>query len=73
MTVTTVFGVLVFVVVLAVTELILQLCIKSVLHKLGYGFLEQILNVRHAADVRYLQQLADFCSAFIFFQGSVSS
>lgn len=33
------------------------------------AFLEQVLNVIHAADVRQLQQLTDFFTTCIFFRG----
>ena len=66
-------GLLVFVVVLAVSQLVIQLRIKTVLHKLGNGFLEQILDVVHAADAAHLQQLTDLGSALVFFRRAILS
>ena len=45
MTVSAVVGVLVLVVIFAVTQLLVKFCLKSVFHKLSYDFLKQILNV----------------------------
>ena len=61
------------IVVFAVTQLVLQLCLQAVLHELGNGLLEQILDVIHAADVCHLQQLSDLLSAGIFFRATVLS
>ena len=73
MAVAAVVCVLVLVVVLAVAQLVIQLCFQSILHKLGNGFLEQILDVIHAADVCHLQQLTDLLSSGIFFWGAILS
>ena len=45
---------LVPVVVFAVAQFIVQLCIQPVFHELRNGFPEQILDVLHAADVAFL-------------------
>ena len=42
-------------------------------HKLGNGFLEQALDVLHAAYVRYLQQFSDFFPTRVFFGGAILS
>ena len=65
--------VLVLVVVFAVAQLVIQLCFQTVLHELGNGLLEQILDVIHAADVCHLQQLTDLLSTGIFFRGAILS
>ena len=59
-TIAAVVRVLVFVVILAVAEFIIQLCLQAVFHELGNGFLEQILNVHHTAYIAHLQQFPDF-------------
>ena len=71
--VTAVVCVLVLIVVFAVAQLVIQLCFQTVLHELGNGLLEQILDVIHAADVCHLQQLTDLFSTGIFFRGTVLS
>ena len=53
--VSTVVGFLVLVVVPAVAKLVVQFRVQSVLHKFRDRFLEQILDVIHAADVCQLQ------------------
>lgn len=73
MTISAVVGILVPVVVLAVAQFIIQLCIQTVLHKLGDGLLKQVLDVAHAADVCQLQQFMDFGSVFISFRGAIPS
>ena len=60
--------VLVFIVVPAVAQFVVQLSIKAVFHELGNRFFEQALDVVHAADVRHLQQLSDLFPAGIFFR-----
>ena len=37
------------------------------------GFLEQILDVIHTADISGLQQFTDFCSALVFFGTAILS
>ena len=46
--------VFVFVVVLAVAQLVIQFCFQAVFHKFGGGFFEQVLDVIHVADVGHL-------------------
>ena len=65
--------VLVLVVVFAVAQLVIQLRLQAILHELGNGLLEQILDVIHAADVCHLQQLTDLLSTGIFFRGAILS
>lgn len=67
MAVSTVVGVLIFVVVPAIAQLIVQLCLQAILHEFGDGFLKQALDVIHAADVCQLQQFTDFCTPRVFF------
>ena len=64
---------LVFVVVFAVTKILIQFSLQTVLHEFGNGFLEQILDVVRAIDVRHLQQFTDLCSAGFFFRASILS
>src|SRR5699024_7551000 len=71
--VTAVVCLLVLVVVFAVAQLVIQLCLQAILHEFGNGFLEQILDVIHAADVCHLQQLTDLLSTGIFFRGTILS
>ena len=71
--VTAVICVLVLVVVFAVAQLVIQLCLQTILHELGNGLLKQILDVIHAADVCQLQQLTDLLSTGIFFRGTILS
>ena len=63
----------VFVVELAVAQLVIQFCLQAILHEFGDGFLEQILDIIHATDICHLQQLADLLSTGIFFLGAVLS
>ena len=63
----------VLVVVFAVTKILIQFSFQTVLHKFGNGFLEQVLDVVHAIDVRNLQQFTDLCSAGFFFRASILS
>ena len=72
-TIAAVVGFLVLVVIPTVTQLIIQLCVETVLHKLGDRFLEQILDIVHAADAAHLQQLTDLGSAFVFFRRAILS
>ena len=65
--------VFVLVVVLAVAEFVVQLCIQSLLHEFRYGFLEEILDVLHTADVAFLQEFPDFCSPGLLFRAAVLS
>lgn len=60
MTVAAVIRVLIFVVILAVAKLVIQLCLQAIFHELGNGFLEQALDILHAAYVRHIQQFSDF-------------
>ena len=46
--------ILVLVIVSAVTEFFIQLCIQAVFHELRDGLLEKILDVLHTADVAFL-------------------
>ncbi len=50
-TVEAVVRVLIFVVILAVAQFIIQLCLQAVFHELSNGLLEQALDVLHAAYV----------------------
>jgi hypothetical protein len=43
------------------------------IYALCNGLLEQVLDVVHAADVARLQQITNFCSAFIFFGTAIPS
>ena len=63
----------VLIVVFAVTKILIQFGLQTVLHKFGNGFLEQVLDVVHALDVRHLQQFTDFCSTGFFFRASILS
>ena len=65
--------VLVFVVVPAVAQFVVQLRIEAVFHEFGNRLLEQPLDVVHAADVRQLQQLTNLFPAGIFFRGAFPS
>ena len=60
-------------VVLAVSKLFIQLGVQPILHKLGNRFFEEILDVRHAADVAFLQQFPDFCSPGLLLGTSILS
>ena len=71
--ISTVLRFLVLVIVFAVAEFVIQLCIQSVLHEFRYGLLEEILDVLHAADVAFLQEFPDFCSPGLFFRTAVLS
>ena len=44
----------VFVIILAVTQIFIKFSIKSIFHKLCYGFLKQILNIIDAVHLAYL-------------------
>lgn len=68
MTVAAVVRVLIFVVILAVAKLVIQLCLQAIFHELGNGFLEQALDILHAAYVRHIQQFSDFFPTCIFFR-----
>ena len=57
----------VLVVVLVVAEFIVQLCIQPVLHEFCDAFREKCLDIRHAGDVAFLQELPDFCSPGLLF------
>src|SRR5699024_6213340 len=72
-TIAAVVCILVLVVVLAVAQLFIQFCLQAILHEFSDGFLEQILDVVHAADVCHLQQLSDLLSTGIFFRGAILS
>ena len=63
----------VLLVVFTVTKILIQFSLQTILHEFGNGFLEQILNVIHAADLTCLQQFTDFCSAGFFFRASILS
>ena len=65
--------VLVFVVVPAVAQFVVQLRIEAVSHEFGNRLLEQPLDVVHAADVRQLQQLTNLFPAGIFFRAAFPS
>ena len=73
MAIAAVICVLMLVVIFAVAQLVIQLCLQAILHELGNGLLEQTLNVIHAADVCHLQQLTYFFSPGIFFRGTILS
>ena len=65
--------VLVFVVVPALAQFVVQLRIEAVFHEFGNRLLEQSLDVVHAADVRQLQQLTNLFPAGIFFRAAFPS
>ena len=46
---------------------------QTILHEFGNGFLEQVLDVVHAVDVRHLQQFTDLSSTGFFFRASILS
>lgn len=73
MTVAAVVRVLILVVILAVAKLVIQLCLQAIFHELGNGFLEQALDILHAAYVRHIQQFSDFFPTCIFFRGAILS
>ena len=73
MSVAAVVRVLIFVVILAVAKLVIQLCLQAIFHELGNGFLEQALDILHAAYVRHIQQFSDFFPTCIFFRGAIIS
>ena len=50
----------VFVIVLAVTLLIIQFSIKTIFHKFGNSLLEQALDIFHAFDVAELKKFPNF-------------
>ena len=60
MPIAAVIRVLIFIVILAVAQLVIQFRLQAVLHEFGYGLFEQALDVFHAADVRHLQQFTDW-------------
>src|SRR5699024_4616491 len=64
---------LVLVVISAVAQILIQLCLQTVLHEFGNGLLEQVLDVIHAADVCHLQKFSDLLSTGVFFRGAVLS
>ena len=64
---------LVLVVISAVAQILIQFCFQTVLHEFGNGFLEQILDVIHAADVCHLQKFTDLLSTGIFFRAAFLS
>src|SRR5699024_4231027 len=64
---------LVLVVISAVAQILIQLCLQTVLHEFGNGLLEQVLDVIHAADVCHLQKFSDLLSTGVFFLGAVLS
>src|SRR5699024_9744407 len=64
---------LVFIVISAVAQILVQFCLQTVLHEFGNGLLEQVLDVIHAADVCHLQKFTDFLSTGVFFRGAVPS
>ena len=72
-TVPAVISILVFVVVLTVTQFLVRFCFQAVFHIPGYGFLKQISDVFHAVDVALLQQLPYYCSTGIFFRATIYS
>jgi len=41
-------------IIFVVVEFIIQFCIEAIFHEFGNGFLEQILDVIHAADIAAL-------------------
>ena len=65
--------VLVFIVIPAVAQFVVQLSIKAVFHELGNRLFEQALDVVHAADVRHLQQFADFFPPGFFLRRAIFS
>ena len=65
--------VLVLVIVFAVAQFVIQLSFQTILHELGNGLFEQVLDVVHTADVCHLQQLTDLLSPGIFFRASILS
>ena len=64
---------LVLIVISAVAQVLIQLCLQTVLHEFGNGLLEQVLDVIHAANVCHLQQLSDLLSTRIFFWAAILS
>src|SRR5699024_6157824 len=64
---------LVLVVISAVAQILIQLCLQTVLHEFGNGLLEQVLDVIHAADVCHLQKFSDLLSTGVLFRGAVLS
>ena len=64
---------LVLVVVFAVTKILIQFSLQTILHEFGNGFLEQVLDVVHAVDVRHLQQFTNLCPTGFFFRASILS
>lgn len=52
---------------------LIQFGLQTILHKFGNGFLEQVLDVVRAVDVRHLQQFTDLCSTGFFFRASILS
>ena len=60
-------------IIFAVTEFFIQLRFQSVLHEFCDGFPKQTLDIRHAADVGFLQQLANLRSPRVFFRSAVLS
>ena len=61
------------VIVLAVAQFTLQLCVQAFLHEFCNGFLEEALDVLHAGDVTQFQQLPDLCTPGLHFRASVLS
>lgn len=61
------------VIVFAVAQLFVQFRFQPVFHEFCDGLFEQVLNVRHAADVAVLQQLTNLCAPRIFFRGTILS
>ena len=59
----------VLIVVFAVTKILIQFGLQTILHKFGNGSLEQVLDVVHAVDVRHLQQFTDLSSTGFFLPG----
>ena len=53
---------LVLIVVFAVTKILIQFSLQTILHEFGNSFLEQVLDVVHAVVVCHLQQFTDLCS-----------
>lgn len=72
-TVSTIVGIFVLVIVPAVSELFIKLSVKPVFHKLRYCFLEQFLNIVHTPDIAFFEQFSDFCPSCFFFRASVPS
>ena len=60
-------------IIFAVTEFFIQLRFQSVLHKFCDGLLEQALDICHAGDVGFLQQLANLGTPCVFFRSPVLS